>query len=102
MRVTRDHRICPRCGWAGLPCSSTPGSFFIEIVAWLAFIVPGLIYSLWRLSARHKACPECGESALVPITSPRGLQLIEKFSGPPRAVEDDPRYRDQPPRHQSG
>ncbi|HEV2348917.1 MAG TPA: hypothetical protein VG028_03620 [Terriglobia bacterium] len=52
----------------------TPGSFAIEIVLWLCFLFPGLIYSIWRLTARHETCPKCGEKSLIPMEMHRIIQ----------------------------
>lgn len=71
--------ICPNCGYRGKPTTKTKGSILIEIILWLAFIVPGLIYSLWRSGSRYKACPSCGHTAMVPLDSPRGKQLLAEF-----------------------
>lgn len=61
---------CKACGHSGATSAKTPGSLWIEIVLWLCFIVPGLIYSLWRISARKQVCASCGSSELVPPGSP--------------------------------
>lgn len=61
--------FCTRCHEAGKPKSVTKGSFLIELVLWICFIVPGVCYSLWRLTTRHKACRSCGGDALVPMHS---------------------------------
>lgn len=66
-------RHCMTCGTSGLPKVITKGSIFIEIFLWLCLIVPGLIYSIWRLSSRHKACPSCGSPTLVPVASPAAV-----------------------------
>jgi len=71
--------ICPNCGHQGKPKNVTRGSILIEFVLWLAFILPGLIYSLWRLTTRTKVCPSCGAPNMVPTDSPGGRQLVEKF-----------------------
>lgn len=71
--------ICPNCGFQGKPKRSTRGSLMIEIVLWLAFIFPGLLYSLWRLSTRSSVCPQCGAGNLVPPDSPRGRKLTEEL-----------------------
>lgn len=82
---------CKSCGTVGEPASSTPGSISIEVVLWLCFIVPGLIYSLWRLSRRHKVCPSCGSTEIVPADSPVGRTIAgpanpaEVYRGSPRA-----------------
>jgi hypothetical protein len=71
--------ICRNCGHLGPSSSVTKGSTAIELVLWLCFILPGLIYSLWRLSSRHSACPKCGNTGMIPLDSPRGKQLVAQF-----------------------
>ncbi len=61
---------CKSCGHSGPTATKTPGSLAIEIVLWLMLIVPGIIYSLWRISARKAACTACGSTDLVPPDSP--------------------------------
>lgn len=72
-------QICSACGTVGSAKSVTRGSVFIELILWLCFLVPGLIYSIWRLSSRHKACRACGNAQLVPINSPVGRELMQKY-----------------------
>ncbi len=50
---------CPNCKYEGAGKHTTRGSFWIEIVLWLCFIVPGLIYSIWRLTTKGYVCPKC-------------------------------------------
>ena len=83
-------RVCKQCGTVAEPKSDTPGSFLIEVVLWLCFLVPGLIYSLWRLSRRRLVCPACGSGELVPVDTPVGRALAgdrvpPSYSGSPRA-----------------
>lgn len=66
-------RHCMTCGAEGEPVRVTRGSFGVELVLWLCFIVPGLLYSLWRVSGRHDACAKCGSTVLVPPTSPASV-----------------------------
>jgi hypothetical protein len=66
-------RHCMTCGVDGAPVSRTRGSIGIEILLWLCFIVPGLIYSLWRLTTRHQACASCGATNLVPVSAPAAV-----------------------------
>ena len=68
--------ICTSCGTQGQPMTHTPGSFLIEIVLWLFFIVPGLIYSIWRHTQRRKVCRACGAATMVPVSSPIGRRLV--------------------------
>jgi hypothetical protein len=71
--------VCSRCRHVGEPVSSTPGSIWIELVLWLCLLIPGLVYSLWRLSRRHPVCARCGSADLLPVDTPRGREL----AGPP-------------------
>lgn len=64
---------CMTCGIEAVPTTHTKGSFGLEVVLWLLFIVPGLIYSVWRVSSRQQVCASCGGSALVRIDSPAAI-----------------------------
>lgn len=76
---TEDCRmVCPSCGTCGEPKTVTPGSIGIEIVLWLCLLIPGLVYSIWRMSAKYDACPACGQRALIPANSPNGRKIIEQ------------------------
>lgn len=72
--------ICAACGTVGAAKSVTKGSLLIEIVLWLCFLIPGVFYSIWRLSTRHKACVACGSQNLIPLDSPVGKQLQSKYA----------------------
>ena len=68
--------VCTSCGYYGKPTASTKGSFLIEVVLWLCFIIPGLIYSLWRVSSRQHVCPKCHNNTLIPADSPMGKKTL--------------------------
>lgn len=59
-----------------------PGSIWIEIVLWLFFIIPGVIYSIWRLASSAKVCPHCGMATLIPAAvkpdTPKPITRTEK------------------------
>ena len=74
--------ICGTCGTIGTPKTETRGSIFIEIILWLCFLIPGLIYSVWRLTTRRPVCRECGGHQLMPVTTPAGRALAAKFDSP--------------------
>ena len=67
--------VCLNCGYIGKPKKVTKGSFAIEIILWLLMIVPGVVYSIWRLTTRHEACPTCGAINMIPLDSPKGQEL---------------------------
>ncbi len=68
--------VCKSCGYLGKAKTVTKGSLGMEIVLWLFFIFPGVIYSIWRLSSKHKACPKCGNTTLIPYDSPMAQKTI--------------------------
>ena len=73
--MAKTKMVCTQCGTVGSGKTHTSGSFLIELVLWLCFLVPGLIYSIWRLTTRKEVCGACGASTLVPVTSPAGIRL---------------------------
>jgi hypothetical protein len=80
-RSTSSEHICTVCGTRGSD-TVTPGSMLTEIFLWLCFLVPGLIYSIWRISARHEACPKCRSRAIIPTDTPAGRELALKYPEP--------------------
>lgn len=70
--------LCATCLTVGSPKTVARGSFWIEVVLWLCFLVPGLLYSIWRLTTKHKACAACGCTQLVPLDSPMAKRLQAK------------------------
>ncbi|MCK9356289.1 MAG: hypothetical protein M0R22_03945 [Dehalococcoidia bacterium] len=57
------------------------GSFWIELILWIFFILPGLVYSLWRLTTRTRVCPKCGEPNMIPLDTPKGQELAQASAG---------------------
>lgn len=80
--------ICTRCGTAHNTSDTLPGSGWIELVLWLFWLLPGVIYSIWRRGKRRPVCAACGSHDLVPLESPEGRRLVAKHypDGPPRSV----------------
>ncbi len=71
--------ICVACGARGSPKRHVRGSVWIEIVLWCCFLVPGLLYSLWRLSTKEPVCRSCGTPGMIPVNTPRGRQLAAEL-----------------------
>jgi hypothetical protein len=76
--MAKGSLVCTQCGTVGDIARSTKGSFLIELILWLCFLIPGLIYSVWRLTTRAKVCRCCGSSTLVPVDSPVGRKLARQ------------------------
>ncbi len=68
--------ICANCRYRGAPVTVTKGSFWMEASLW-TFIVPGIIYSIWRAKSRERVCPKCQHPHMVPVNSRAG-QLLAK------------------------
>lgn len=68
-------RLCATCGSVVPYYKTTPGSIWIEILLWLCFLIPGVLYSIWRLTARHALCPACNNRELLPLDTPRAAAL---------------------------
>lgn len=70
--------ICTACGYVGKPQRITKGNTLIELILWLCFLLPGLIYSIWRLSSKYDACPKCKGASMIPTDSPVGQKVINE------------------------
>jgi hypothetical protein len=57
--------------WYEKPASVAPA-------IWVCFLLPGLLYTLWRLSSKHTACSVCESVELLPLNSPRGQELLSQ------------------------
>lgn len=45
------------------------GNGWIEIILWLAYVIPGVIYSIWRRTGEKTVCLYCKKDKLVPVKS---------------------------------
>jgi len=77
--MAQSQMVCTRCGTIGWPKRYTPGTFGMELLLFLFFIIPGLIYGIWRIAARKDVCAACLSDALVPIGSPAGRALAGRI-----------------------
>ena len=74
-----EKKYCLACYNIGDQKAIMPGSMLIELALWLCFLLPELIYSVWRLTAKHKACGSCGSKELVPVDSPRAKAAMKSL-----------------------
>lgn len=70
--------VCTTCHTVGRTSTKTQGSFLIEIILWCFFLVPGIIYSIWRITSTQKVCGACGSPQLVPVGSVAGRKIAEE------------------------
>ena len=76
--------ICCDCGTVGTPKRHMEGSVIVEVFLWCLFLLPGLLYSFWRLSTKCKVCRSCGSRTMIPLESPRGQMLAQQFDAAKR------------------
>lgn len=72
----RGARYCLTCGTVARPTTHTRGAFVIEVLLWLCFLLPGMLYTLWRLTTRQKVCPACGAPNMLPVDSPKAKAAL--------------------------
>lgn len=78
-RRDRDREwYCTRCGHVGHAARRAKGSMATELVLWLLFLVPGLIYSIWRLTTVAPTCRQCGGRDLIPPDSPVAQEALRR------------------------
>lgn len=70
--------VCTSCGYVGESKTITKGSMGVEIILWLCLLIPGLIYSVWRLSSRLEGCPICGSTSPIPRASPMAQKFLRE------------------------
>ena len=78
LAVPVDAKVCTNCGYIGRPVWITKGSFGLEVLLWLVFLVPGLLYSVWRVSSRYAGCPKCKASNMIPGDSPVARKFLSR------------------------
>ena len=67
--VARQGMYCKKCGNVGPTKGIMKGSFAIELVLWLFFLLPGLVYSIWRLTTKGRGCSVCGSDDVIPANA---------------------------------
>ena len=77
MRALKPHdRVCTACHTVSKIQGRPRGSPLIEIILWLCFLLPGLLYTIWRGGRKVFPCPACG-SDTVPANTPAGRKIAE-------------------------
>lgn len=72
-----SQRICVQCYQTGRP--KLPGSGWIELILWFCYLIPGLLYSIWRRSKGGIICPYCKTPTMVPVHSPAGQSILARI-----------------------
>ncbi len=75
---------CPNCGYAGITkrVSWDGAGCLISIILLICFVIPGIIYIIWRDSkAGQLCCPKCGNTNIV-RTSEAETTVDDAISNP--------------------
>jgi len=97
-KYQKPSHICTQCHYSGL--AALRGSGGIEFILWCFYLLPGLIYSVWRRGRNSNIiCLECGGKTMIPIKSPRGRDLLQAthFSQSARYTADATNNINSPP-----
>lgn len=60
----RSRYFCTNCK-AYASHAKNKGSGWIEIILYLCYIAPGIVYSIWRRTGNSKQCPTCSQASLI-------------------------------------
>ena len=71
-----QQKLCINCGHQDKPKTITKGSIIMELALWICFLLPGLIYSIWRLSSRYEGCPYCESPNMISLNSPAAQRIL--------------------------
>jgi hypothetical protein len=71
-------KICKICGSVGAPKMDKRGTASLEFLLWLCFLVPGFLYSIWRLMTRFQTCSNCGSTKVTEFEPSRSLDAHHK------------------------
>jgi hypothetical protein len=69
-------KLCLQCGSIGETKRFMKGSVLTELILWLFFLLPGLIYSIWRHSTVAQVCPNCFSANVIPLDSPVAQNVL--------------------------
>ena len=85
--------VCMECCCQRDPIWVKRGWLIIEIVMWLLYVLPGVIYSIWRRVRKQQVCPNCLNPTMVLTTSSRVMkvrQLMNAVTGGAVRSEESP------------
>ena len=58
------------------------GNGWIELILYFVYIIPGILYSIWRRSGQPNICPICNAPALVPISAAKPSPTLATSPAP--------------------
>ena len=52
----------------------------MKLVLWLRFLLPGLIYSIWRIASRYRGRPVCQSRKILPLGTLMAHKILERMT----------------------
>ncbi|MFZ4125321.1 MAG: hypothetical protein ACOYJ2_04535 [Rickettsiales bacterium] len=71
--------ICKHCGYEGEAKRQKRGSRGVEIFLWSTLLLPGPLYTIWRMTGKSKECPNCERQGFVKSSSDEGYLVKKRF-----------------------
>jgi len=90
-----EAHMCTLCGHETLhPLKKMPGTAWVSLVLLVPFVLPGVVYQVWRMAMRRAVCPRCGSTALIPGDAPlaRTWRAAGWIAGTPAAAPSEERF----------
>jgi hypothetical protein len=87
--------LCTHCGATTVPRRVTPGPGWITLVLLIFFVVPGVIYWLWRHTSTYEVCAQCGNRSLIPPTAPVAQTMVAAHPSVAAALAQSQRVEEQ-------
>lgn len=76
--MNRPQYICTQCGSVGQFNKKSPGSWLLMVFLLFCFVLPGILYWIWRVANHKRRCDICDSTSVVPVTSPVGQKLLQQ------------------------
>jgi len=74
--------VCRNCGSVDKPEQKLKGHFLITLILLLCWIIPGIIYMIWRRSGLKNTCSHCGSDQIVSTESAAGQAALYDAPSP--------------------
>lgn len=69
--------VCTTCGTMfNRPKIVKPGHWLITVVLVFFYIIPAVIFEVWRTAKERKCCPSCGAATVIPSASTFGQRIV--------------------------
>ena len=80
MKIQKDSEIiCKNCGEVSNAIIKTKGSIIIEIFLYLFYIIPGVLYTLYRVTNKYPICQHCESKEIILRNKRVGESLYKKL-----------------------